>query len=134
MNPRRFFTVAEAEDCLPLIREQLEAMRESLAYLRRTSTPAPHGAEAPEESEEESPNAKMYAWALQRLEAAQRRLYEAGVEIRDVDRGLVDFPALHRNQIILLCWIDGEDRVEWFHGLDAGYSGRRPLAELEPKT
>jgi hypothetical protein len=60
-----------------------------------------------------------------------RRLLEAvqssGIVIRDIDRGLIDFPAVRDGQEIYLCWELGEDRVAWWHELDAGYQGRLPL-------
>lgn len=54
-------------------------------------------------------------------------LEEAGVVLRDIDRGLVDFPAIAEGREIYLCWELGEDGVAFWHELDAGYGGRRPL-------
>jgi hypothetical protein len=52
---------------------------------------------------------------------------EAGIVLRDIDRGLVDFPAIIDGDEVYLCWQLGEDEVEHWHELDAGYGGRRPL-------
>jgi hypothetical protein len=54
-------------------------------------------------------------------------LEEAGIVIRDIDRGLVDFPALREGREVYLCWALGEDAVDYWHELDAGYRGRQPL-------
>jgi hypothetical protein len=56
-------------------------------------------------------------------------LEEAGVQVKDLDRGLVDFPARHpqSGDLVLLCWHLGEDRVAFWHGLDEGFAGRKPL-------
>jgi hypothetical protein len=54
-------------------------------------------------------------------------LAERGVEVKDVDEGLVDFPALHRGETVLLCWKLGEDAVEYWHTVEDGFAGRRPL-------
>jgi hypothetical protein len=54
-------------------------------------------------------------------------LQEAGIVIRDIDRGLIDFPALIDGREIYLCWELGEDEVAWWHELDSGYGGRQPL-------
>jgi hypothetical protein len=53
-------------------------------------------------------------------------LQEAGIVIRDIDRGLVDFPALLDGREVYLCWQLGEDGVDHWHDLEAGYGGRQP--------
>jgi hypothetical protein len=50
-----------------------------------------------------------------------------GVEVKDVDEGLVDFPALRRGETVLLCWKLGEDEIEFWHTIEDGFAGRRPL-------
>ena len=50
-----------------------------------------------------------------------------GVLVKDLDRGLVDFPALRDGEEVLLCWEVGEDEVAFWHGLDEGFAGRKPL-------
>ena len=54
-------------------------------------------------------------------------IQEAGIVIRDIDRGLIDFPAIRDGEEVYLCWELGEDQVSWWHELDAGYRGRQPL-------
>ena len=50
-----------------------------------------------------------------------------GAEVKDLDTGLIDFPALRRGETVLLCWQLGEDEIEWWHTVDDGFAGRRPL-------
>jgi len=50
-----------------------------------------------------------------------------GVEVKDIDEGLVDFPALRRGETVLLCWKLGEDDIEYWHTLEDGFADRRPL-------
>jgi hypothetical protein len=50
-----------------------------------------------------------------------------GAQVKDLDSGLVDFPALHRGETVLLCWQVGEDEIAWWHRVDDGFAGRRPL-------
>ena len=50
-----------------------------------------------------------------------------GVLVKDVDAGLVDFPALREGEEVLLCWHLGEDEIGYWHGLEDGFAGRRPL-------
>jgi hypothetical protein len=57
------------------------------------------------------------------LETVER----AGIVLRDIDRGLVDFPALMDGREVYLCWELGEDEVGYWHDLEGGYGGREPL-------
>jgi hypothetical protein len=61
------------------------------------------------------------------LAAAIGEVQALGVLVKDLDSGLVDFPAKRDGEDILLCWQLGEDEVAFWHGLDDGYAGRRPL-------
>ena len=54
-------------------------------------------------------------------------LQEAGIVLRDIDRGLVDFPSTRDGREVYLCWELSEDEVGWWHDLDAGFGGREPL-------
>jgi hypothetical protein len=65
------------------------------------------------------------------LRTAVEALTGEGIILRDVDAGLVDFPArLDDGRDYLLCWVLGEPAVEWWHWPDTGFAGRRPLADL----
>jgi hypothetical protein len=55
------------------------------------------------------------------------RIHEVGALVKDLDAGLVDFPAMRGGEEILLCWRLGEAEVGFWHGLDEGFSGRKPL-------
>jgi hypothetical protein len=55
------------------------------------------------------------------------QLEALGVLVKDLDRGLVDFPALRGDEEVLLCWEVGEDAVAYWHGVDEGFAGRKPL-------
>jgi hypothetical protein len=55
------------------------------------------------------------------------RIHEAGGLVKDLDAGLVDFPARREGVEVLLCWRLGEDEVGFWHGLEEGFSGRKPL-------
>jgi hypothetical protein len=65
--------------------------------------------------------------ATAELVAVLEELERVGVQVKDLDRGLVDFPCLHRGRVVLLCWELGEDEVAYWHGADEGYAGRKPL-------
>jgi hypothetical protein len=54
-------------------------------------------------------------------------LQRLGVLVKDLDRGLVDFPALRGDEEVLLCWQVGEDEIAYWHGVDEGFAGRKSL-------
>lgn len=68
---------------------------------------------------------------VKRMEQAVRQIDAWGVTLRDIGTGLVDFPALVNGRPVWLCWKLGEDDIGYWHELDAGIAGRRPLIELE---
>ena len=68
---------------------------------------------------------------VRRMEQTVRQIDAWGVTLRDIGTGLVDLPALANGRPIWLCWKLGEDDIAWWHELDAGIAGRKPLIELE---
>ena len=68
-----------------------------------------------------------YWEALSTLRREIEGLSEAGIILRDADSGLIDFPSEREGRIVQLCWKPGEDRVAFWHEVDAGFSNRRPL-------
>ncbi len=61
------------------------------------------------------------------MKSALNRILETGCVIKDLDVGLLDFPAIINNQDVYLCWKLGEDRIRFYHRQDEGFSGRKPL-------
>jgi hypothetical protein len=55
------------------------------------------------------------------------RIQETGVVVKDLETGLVDFPSLLEGEEIYLCWKLGEDRIAFWHGIDEGFAGRKPI-------
>ena len=53
--------------------------------------------------------------------------YKRDIRLKDLDRGLVDFPSLRAGKEVFLCWEKGEEDIQFWHELDAGYAGRQPL-------
>jgi hypothetical protein len=64
---------------------------------------------------------------FERMQNALLTIQELGCELKDIDMGLVDFPALREGRVVYLCWRYGEDRLRYWHELDAGFAGRQPL-------
>ena len=67
---------------------------------------------------------------IDQMAAGVARIDALGLTLRDIEHGLVDFPALVAGRQVWLCWQRGETAIGYWHGLESGFSGRRPLAEL----
>ena len=131
---RRHFTPAEANELLAEVRpaaEELVAhrrawMETTAKRARLISRIAGNGGDfdpqEPRELEEELER------ELEAVAEAVQRLERLGVLVKDAERGLVDFPALRENgEEVLLCWQLGEDEIAYWHGLEEGFAGRKPL-------
>jgi hypothetical protein len=132
--PPRYFTPEEASELLPQVRvaaetlvEHRRALVEATAKRAELATRiAGNGGDFdPQEPRELEGELEREAEAVAR---AVSSLEELGVQVKDLDRGLVDFPALRSNgEEVLLCWQVGEDEIGFWHGLDEGFAGRKPL-------
>jgi hypothetical protein len=63
----------------------------------------------------------------ERLKAAVEQIHEAGAVVKDLDRGLVDFPTLLHGTEVYICWKMGEEDVEYWHGVGEGFAGRKRI-------
>lgn len=135
----KLFSPEEADRLIPEIRRSLGLLRalrdrvaeaerkkavEELAWLRVDGTVSPHAAEEIQRLERlQRESAKTFKAQLLRLE-------RLGVHLKDLDEGLVDFFTARGEELVYLCWKEGEERIRFWHGLEAGFAGRRPLEEL----
>jgi hypothetical protein len=67
--------------------------------------------------------------AVQKLQDALQQIEESGCVVKDLDIGLIDFPALLGEQQVFLCWKLGEQRIEYWHGIHEGFAGRKPIED-----
>jgi hypothetical protein len=72
--------------------------------------------------------------AVQTVKDAITEISSIGVQVKDLDMGLLDFPCVVDGQIILLCWKLGEKAIEYWHGLEEGYAGRKPIDDRIGKS
>jgi len=129
----RYFTAEEANEALEEVRpltEELVEHRRGLAELqeRQVALTAriagnggnvqPHEVQGLQERLDE---------ALAGIARCVARIHELGALVKDLDQGLVDFPARRGDEDVLLCWRLGEEEIGFWHGLEEGFSGRRPL-------
>ena len=124
----KLFTIEEANALLPSVREILQKIQRSrrhLATYRRAAKLASEGAEQGGGGME---GGAVYAIVLTQFTTEMSELEALGVQLKDFDRGLVDFPSLRDGRVVLLCWQLGEgDELEWWHDMEAGFGGRTPL-------
>jgi hypothetical protein len=129
----RHFTPEEANAELAEVRPLVERMVE----LRRTHVTALARQEELEGSIRGNgggiPPAVLAA-AASEVEEVEGKLAEVvdeiaehGAQVKDLDEGLIDFPALYRGETVLLCWKLGEDEIGYWHSVEDGFAGRRPL-------
>jgi hypothetical protein len=130
----RYFTPEEANELLPEVRLAAEELVEHRLAARAVAAKraqlvtriAGNGGDFdPQEPRELEEDFERETTAM--AEAVER-LERLGVIVKDADRGLVDFPALRESgEEVLLCWQVGEDELAYWHGLEEGFAGRKPL-------
>ena len=67
--------------------------------------------------------------AMHAIKDAIAEIDAIGVQVKDLDIGLLDFPCQIENDIVLLCWKYGEEKIEFWHGMEEGFAGRKPIDE-----
>ena len=135
----RVFTLEKANELLPQVRQILTRLRarlteirkledkkavEELSWLREDGTVSP-GAQ----KEVARCDAGIDAGA-DAFERELEQLNALGAQLKDIDEGLVDFFAARGDELICLCWKDGEDRISHWHDLHSGFAGRQPIESL----
>jgi hypothetical protein len=147
----RFYGIDEANEQLPEVREILGALRDQRLELIRlrdeilerqaaveATAEGPGGAGSaggrPEGDTEEAAELRRIRLRMQgvidQMQAGVVRLDALSITLRDIETGLIDFPALVSGRQVCLCWRLGEESVGWWHELSAGFSGRQALADL----
>ncbi len=129
-----YYTVQEANARLPELTKLLRQMQEYGQQLAAIQTRVGAVQMAMRSNGQHNPaEDELLATAATQLEAGMRKalqtLSDWDIELKDLQRGLVDFPALRKGQPVYLCWELGEPEVAFWHDTTAGYAGRRPLDE-----
>lgn len=134
----RFYGIPEADALLPDVERILIALRDQRGELieLRDRAIALGGAsdEADDPGSKDERALKLIRLRMQglvdQMQAGVARLVELDVTLRDIQSGLIDFPALADGRPIWLCWRLGEEAVRHWHGHDEGFANRRPIDEL----
>jgi hypothetical protein len=122
----RHFTVEEAEALLGEVEPMLVALR--TARDRLTDAEAHEALAGAAPGNGGGGAGRDVGEAFLEVRRLLAELQELGVVVRDIDRGLVDFPAILEGREAYLCWELGEHGIGYWHDLESGYGGRRPLS------
>ena len=127
-SEKKYFTLEQANRALPYVRrvvDDITGVYSRIIELRKCAD-KPGGPDTEAERE--------YEKTMDRLSELVDELHAVGVELKDFELGLVDFPAMHQGREVLLCWKRGEPSVQHWHELDAGLSGRQPVSILDDRA
>ena len=124
----KLFTIQEANALLPSVKTIVKNIQQAHRRVAQYRDEAKQAAEAAEKGGGGITSGLAYAEALTALTTTIAELEALGVQLKDFERGLVDFPSMRDGRVVLLCWQMGEgDELEWWHDVDAGFAGRAPL-------
>jgi len=139
LAPRQYFSVASANQTLPLVRaivsdivELYPEVRDREERLTRITRGRSKEARPDDPySEEVEQVRRELERDVERLQGYIDELLELGVEFKDPVMGLVDFPAMRNGEEVCLCWKLGEPAVDFWHTIDAGFQGREKLSDSD---
>ena len=128
----RYFTLEEATSLLPRLTDILLAMqarKRDLDRLRQDLAEAAAQAAGDGHLQQRDLARKRTAVeeAASALSDLARQITDLGCEVKGIDEGLTDFRALREGREVYLCWRLGEERIAFWHELEAGFAGRQPL-------
>jgi hypothetical protein len=129
MMSSRHFTLEEANAAIAAIRplmDEIQAIRSRMLSQRPEIWPALA------RSAGNGGNSKLSKLVVEfeRLDRLVHQVQDSGAQIKDLDTGLLDFPAEREGRTVLLCWKHGEPEILFWHETDAGFAGRRPITEF----
>jgi hypothetical protein len=130
----RYFTLAEARAALPVVGRSIrEAVQAKAHYMEAEQAIQNLAQRILMRGGLNVDTAAAEAWKAQydsnaqTLKNSMERIEDMGVLVKDLDIGLVDFPTLFRGEEVYLCWRMDEDDIDHWHGVNEGFSGRRPI-------
>ncbi len=122
----KYYTLQEARAALPQVKalmEEVQAARREILHLRPDVWPALRAAAG----NGGNAAASEMLGHFRRLERGVKGIIKMGILVKDIDQGLIDFLSRRQGREVYLCWRYGEEELAYWHDLDAGYAGRRPI-------
>ncbi len=124
----KLFTESEANELLPTVIPVLEEISRHYKKIIAFRENAKLAAQSAELGGGGMEGGSQYVELLYKIGKLTVDVGALGIQLKDMERGLIDFPSLRGDKMILLCWQLGEeDKINWWHDEDAGFAGRKPL-------
>jgi hypothetical protein len=122
----QYFTLQEANEALNIIRplmDEVQVIRQKILENQPEAWPA---------IEKSAGNGGNRALSdlvqdFEKLDALVHQIQDTGAQIKDINTGLLDFSALKNGREVYLCWQHGEDDIQYWHEIEAGFAGRQPI-------
>jgi hypothetical protein len=125
--PKKRFTLAQAEKSLPLVKRIVT----DIVTTHELAVHMQSKIEQTNDAKEQTASQRQLDSSLDRLQDLVDELTDVGCELKDYQTGLIDFVGRHQGRDVYLCWKLGEDKILYWHELNTGFSGRKPIALLE---
>ena len=120
----RYFTIKSANEALPGVIEKFNNLKKQKNEIMK----------AEQELQMSASSLDEYMTQKQKLNSEMTKFYQliedlesTGVSLKGLDQGLLDFPSRRFNEDVWLCWKDGETEIKFWHELDTGFNGRKPI-------
>ena len=122
----QYFTLQEANEALNVIRplmDEVQVIRQKILENQPEAWPAI------EKSAGNGGNRALSAMVkdFEKLDTLVHQIQDMGVLVKDINLGLLDFPALREGKEVYLCWKHGEEEIAFWHEVEAGFAGRQPI-------
>jgi len=122
----RYFTLKEANTALDVIRplmDEIQSIRNNIIAHQPEAWPAIEKSAG----NGGNPTLSKLVEDFDRLDKVLHQILETGVQVKDINTGLLDFSALREGHEVYLCWKYGEGQIAFWHEIDAGFAGRQPI-------
>lgn len=135
----KIFSVIEAEELLPTLKTNLEKVFHLNQMLKAVSTDIDSlidiwGEDVYKHNHVDNGYymdlVNKHQEIMKQLQDEMIKINQLGCFVKDIERGLVDFYYKLNDEVVFLCWRYGEDKINHWHGLNSGFTGRRPLRDL----
>ncbi|MCZ6670735.1 MAG: DUF2203 domain-containing protein [Acidobacteria bacterium] len=126
MQAERSFNLNEANALLPSLRNRMGRIVKIHRRLREIQT-AHRKSFNEARMRGNAPVHPGYFLGLERMQAALQGVTALGCHVKDLETGLIDFPATREGRTVFLCWRLGENQVRYWHEIDSGFAGRLPI-------
>ena len=120
----RYFTIKSANEALPSVIEKFNNLKKQKNEIIK----------AEQELQLTASNFEQYMAQKQKLNSEMTKFYqliedleETGVSLKGLDQGLLDFPSKRFDEDVWLCWKEGETEIKFWHDMNSGFNGRKPI-------